>query len=202
MAVLVVLALVAGVVWLLVAQPWRGAAQPQPTVTEIGATDPSESPAPSTGPSATETPDPSASPSGTPGVAECSAEDVTVEALTDKDGYAADEQPQLRMRLTNTGAVPCTFNVGTNEQRFTISSGSDIWWTSTDCQSESAEMIVTLAAEQVVETAEPVIWDRTRSSPSTCDGDRPRAGGGGASYHLTVEIGGVKSSASRQFQLY
>ncbi len=50
-------------------------------------------------PSASATPDPSATPTAKP----CVARDITVEALTDQDTYAAGQNPQLSIRLTNNG---------------------------------------------------------------------------------------------------
>jgi hypothetical protein len=64
-------------------------------------------------------------------------------------------------------------------------------------------MVVLLAAGQTVASAAPLIWDRTRSAVGTCaDADRPRAPGGGSSYHLAVEIGGIASTDSAQLLLY
>jgi len=126
-----------------------------------------------------------------------------VEALSDADTYAAGQNPQLSIRLTNEGEVDCTLNVGTTTQVFAVTSGDDVWWRSTDCQSEPSDMIATIAAGQSVSSATPVVWDRTRSSVSTCDaGNRPVAPGGGASYHVTVEIGGIPAVASKQILLY
>ena len=95
-------------------------------------------------------------------------------------------------------------NVGTATQVFTITSGSDTWWRSTDCQSEPSDMVVLLAAGQTVSSATPLVWDRTRSAVGTCaaDANRPKAPGGGASYHLAVEIGGIPSAQTRQLLLY
>ena len=132
----------------------------------------------------------------------CVARAITVEPVTDAATYAAGQNPQLSIRLTNTGGVDCTLNVGTSTQAFTITSGNDTWWRSTDCQTEPSDMIVTLAAGQTVASAVPVVWDRTRSSVSSCgDANRPVAPGGGASYHLDVEVGGIVSSQSAQFIL-
>ena len=82
-------------------------------------------------------------------------------------------------------------------------SGDDVWWRSTDCQSEPSDMIVLIGAGQTVSSATPLTWDRTRSAVGTCtDGSRPHAPGGGASYHLSVEIGGISSTEPQQFLLY
>ncbi len=186
------------VVWILIAQPWRGSADAAPTPAAT-----TSIPTPTPTPTLTTTPTPTPDPTATPTIASCAPGAVTVEPVTDLEGYASGENPLLSIRLTNTAAIPCVINVGTSSQKFTISSGNDVWWRSTDCQTEPSDMIVTLTAGQTVESAAPLTWDRTRSNVSTCDsGDRDRAPGGGASYHLSVEIGGIPSESSTQFQLY
>lgn len=194
------------IVWLFVAQPWSGASvaavKPTPSAS---ASSPAATPTPT--PTVTEEPaappvdaEPTAPAIGT--AKPCVAADVTVLAMTDAETYSAAQTPLLSISLTNNGTKDCTINVGTTSQKFTIMSGNDTWWRSTDCQTEPSDMIVTLAAGQTVTSATPLTWDRTRSSVSTCaDTDRPRAAGGGASYHLTVEIGGIPSDGSRQFFL-
>lgn len=213
LVVLLAIIAVVAVIWLLIAQPWRGAAtegapQSAASPTSEAATDlpvPSEDAGASATPAATPAASsaaPSPEASATPAAAPCVARDLAVEAVTDQDSYATGQNPQLSIRLTNNGE-DCTLNVGTSGQAFTITSGSDVWWRSTDCQSEPSDMIVLLAAGQTVESASPLEWDRTRSSVSTCgDEDRPRAPGGGASYHVSVEIGGVASTDTRQIFLY
>jgi len=123
---------------------------------------------------------------------------VTVTAVTDRDSYGGDQDPQLTIRLENEGDTACAMNVGTAAQAFTISSGTDVWWRSTDCQSEPSDQIVQLEPGQSVSSVEPLVWDRTRSSVSTCDGDRPRALAG--YYNLVVTVGGIDSE-ERQFRL-
>ncbi|WP_254359489.1 hypothetical protein [Microbacterium hominis] len=204
LALLILLLLVAALVWALIAQPWRGLASepqepsgvsstpsetvaiPAPGSTSVAAEaeadgdadeDAAESDAtPSAEPDAAATPSPTASTA--PQAAPCRPREVTVEALTDKDSYAAGENPQLSIRLTNTGSEDCTLNVGTATQVFEISSGSDVWWRSTDCQTEPSDMVVLLAAGQTVTSAAPLVWDRTRSSVDSCgDAARQRAAG-------------------------
>ena len=189
-------------VWLLVAQPWEGqAAEAEP---------PAAVQTPEPEPAASDDPDASAEGDGDaegsieaePEIGPCEAGVMLVEPVTDAETYASGALPQLSIRLSNTGAVDCTMNVGSTTQVFTISSGADVWWRSTDCQTEPSDMEVTLAAGQSVTTATPLVWNRTRSSAATCDQeDRPRAPAGGASYHLTVEIGGVPGTRTAQIML-
>jgi len=202
------LVVVALVVWLLVAQPWSG------TAAESSA--PSQTPATSSEPAATDLPVPGGETAeatetrvpttpqegATTTAKPCNTGDVTVEGVTDAETYAPGQNPQFSIRLTNRSAVDCTLNVGTSTQSFTVKSGDDTWWRSTDCQTEPSDMIVLLAAGQSVASAAPLTWDRTRSSVDSCgSSDRPVAGGGGATYLLSVSIGGVDSMQATQFFL-
>lgn len=208
-------------IWLFLTQPWAdAAAEPlsTPTSTAVEETptseatvsetpspelkEPSPEPTEETSPESAEepSPEPTEEPTKAP---PCRAVNIKVEAVTDADSYAAGELPELSISLTNTGSENCTLDVGSATQTFTVSSGTDVWWRSTDCQENPSSMVVMLAAGQTVPSATPVVWDRTRSSVDTCDQEnRPRAPGGGASYHVAVSIGGFNSVATRQILLY
>jgi len=200
-ALIVFVAFIVTAVWLLVARPWASAtdATPSPTPTV------SSTPPATTDPTAAESPAPEPEPSSeeTPGIVACEAQDVEVSAVTDADTYPAGVLPQLSISLTNRGAADCAIDVGSTTQVLTVSSGSDVWWRSTDCQENPSSMIATLAAGATVTSKVPVTWDRTRSSVESCaQENRPRAPGGGASYHVAVEIGGFKGATTKQILLY
>lgn len=183
--------------WLLIAQPWAaGGTAPKPSAS------PSETPTTPPTPG-TESPTPGPSSEQTPAIVACEAKDVEVTAVTDAETYAAGVLPQLSISLTNKSTQDCTIDVGSTTQVFTVSSGSDVWWRSTDCQENPSSMIATLTAGTTVTSKDPVTWDRTRSSVETCDQEnRQRAPGGGASYHVEVSIGGFTSPTSTQILLY
>lgn len=189
------------VVWFVAAPPWRVAPTAAPTSSPSSPAPPTSSTASVASPTATAAPTATPTPSVPAGPVECTAGSITVEALSDKAEYVQGENPQLSIRLTNTSSTPCTMNVGTSAQSFTVTSGTDVWWRSTDCQSEPSDLEVTLAAGQVVTSAAPLTWDRTRSSVSSCDGERPYAPGGGATYHLSTSIGGIPSTGTASFVL-
>lgn len=225
-SILLILAAVA----LLILQPWNAAAEkdPAPTKTTASPTPtaivPSveqtpgegggsgEQPAPPAEEAPVEAPPEEAPVEETP-VAEapvapaepvtCGPLDVRVDAVTDKTEYGSEDLPQLSLSLTNLSGVDCTLDVGTAVQSFTVTSGSDTWWRSTDCQANPTNQLATLPAGQTVTSQAPLVWDRTRSAVETCgDETRPRASGGGASYHLTVSLGGIESRGTAQFMLY
>lgn len=203
MLVLIVLLVIAGGVALAVWQPWREfsapAASPSASAPAPSPSGSSTSPAatPSSSPSATATaaPAPSASAST---IAVCTSGDIVVTAVTDKSSYGGDEKPQLSIGLVNNGDAACVMNVGTATQSFTIASGTDTWWRSTDCQTEPSDQIVQLEPGQSVTSVTPLTWDRTRSSVGSCEGDRPNALPG--YYNMTVSIGGIDSEPA-QFRL-
>ncbi|WP_288871951.1 hypothetical protein [uncultured Microbacterium sp.] len=196
--ILVVAAIGVGA-WLLIARPWAAAdtTTPQPSS--------SSSQTPTAPATDTTSPSPSATPSGeqTPAVVACEAKDIEVTAVTDAESYPSGAMPKLSISLTNKGAKDCTMDVGSTTQVFTVSSGADVWWRSTDCQENPSSMIATLKAGTTVTSKDPVVWDRTRSSVETCDQEnRQRAPGGGASYHVEVSIGGFPSLSTAQILLY
>lgn len=190
------IAAISGGVWLALAQPWSSASD-APTASATPASTVTESTE-----SASASPSPSPDDTETPGVVACEAGDIAVVAQTDADTYGSGELPELSISLTNNGARDCTMNVGSSTQKYVVTSGSDIWWRSTDCQTEPSDMIVTLEAGTTVTSATPVVWDRTRSSVDTCEDEhRPQAPGGGSSYHVSVEIGGFEGASTKQIIL-
>lgn len=187
--------------WLLIARPWAAADTATPRPSSSASTSPST--IPSTDPGDAESPSPDASAEQTPAIVACEAKDIEVSAVTDSDSYAPGVLPKLSISLTNKGATDCTIDVGSTTQVFTISSGADEWWRSTDCQENPSSMIATLTAGTTVTSKDPVTWDRTRSSVETCaQENRQRAPGGGASYHVQVSIGGFTSLSTAQILLY
>lgn len=133
--------------------------------------------------------------------APCNAANVVVEAVTDNTQYAAGVQPMISMSILNNGAVACVMSVGTDLQKYEITSGAETYWRSTDCQAEKTPQTVVLEPG-VKQSTTPIPWDRTRSDPSTCTTDRPAVTADGASYHLTVSLGDIRSEKTAQFLLY
>jgi len=135
--------------------------------------------------------------------AACDPASITVEALTDKSSYNPGELPQLTLSVLNNGTNTCVINAGTAAQVFTITSGKDTYWTSTDCQTEPADADVTLKPGIAISSSVPIAWDRTRSAVDTCAAStRTAAPAGGASYFLNVTVDGIAAASPKQILLY
>jgi hypothetical protein len=175
---------------LIIVRP--GQATPEPVVTETAVAKP--------------TPTVVASPTPTPTVdvtdyKECTIKNLVVNPVVDSVDYPAGVNPNISLTIQNTGSTACFYNVGTSQQVLTITSGAETYWMSTDCQTESSDTVAILEPGVVYPSA-PVVWERVRSSPDTCGGDRPLVPAGGASYYLTAKVGDVTSKTSSQFLLY
>ncbi len=133
--------------------------------------------------------------------AACKPANITVEAITDKTSYGAEEMPQLSVSITNTGPNACKLDAGTKAQVFTITSGTEVYWKSTDCQTGAVDAEVLLQPGKTVKSQTPIGWDRTRSDPATCSAKRALVPAGGASYHLATSVDGIASQATKQFIL-
>lgn len=190
---LVILGLVAVVVVvvLIIVRPGAGNADAAKTPAPSTATTPKTSSPPST-----VIPTDATTVEGAP----CKPANVTVEALTDSTSYAADQHPLLSLSLTNTGSKSCTIDAGTATQVYTITSGTEQYWISTDCQTKPVNTEILLAPNKTV-TSTPITWDRTRSDKSTCKETRSQVPAGGASYHLQTSVSGIASKATKQFSL-
>ena len=177
------------VIVLIVVQP-RGGDQPAPA---SSASEQPEADAPADEPAAEE-PEPTATSSS--GAALCNPASVALAAVTDMEAYGPESFPQLSFSLTNETTVECAVSAGSDVLEYRITSGDDLIWSSTDCQTDPQ------AAEAVLEpgvplTSAPLGWDRTRSTPDTCDAERPAAIADGASYDLTVVLGELQSEPTR-----
>jgi hypothetical protein len=142
---------------------------------------------------------PSATPTATapPPTPTCDQNLVTVSASTDKPRYADGENPLLTLKVTNGGTVPCEVNIGTSQMEFLVTSGSDRIFSSKDCQTDSEDLIKTLAPGQSETANFP--WPRNRSVQG-CTAVAAKPGAGGAYYVFTAKLG-PKVSPKAVFQL-
>ena len=177
------------VVILIVARPGSGSGSPSPN--------PSNSANPSDNPSDEPTDEDASGDPSEP----CDPSVIVLEPITDADSYAAGVQPMLSMSITNTGAAPCTFDVGTGAQLYSIVSGTDPIWNSKDCQSVAdLDPAGARARQGAVDDAVPVgPHPLIRRAPAPSE--RPPVVAGGATYRLSVELGEVESDGDKPFIL-
>ncbi len=133
----------------------------------------------------------------------CDPSRIAITASTDKQQYAAGDEVQIALTLTNNSSKDCVMAVGTDQQVFTIGSpsGDDVetYWASTDCQSSPTSQNQVLKAGVPISTPW-ITWDRHRSTPGNC-GQGPVVGGGGATFEVQAKIGSLTSDWTK-FYLY
>lgn len=153
-------------------------------------------------PTPTASPTPTTSTSTDPGLSApaCADSQLELVAVTDKARYNAGETPFVSMTITNTGAAACSIALGSEVEQYVITSGKEQYWSSQNCQTDAAAIDVVLEPG-IARSTTPIAWDRTRS-PEGCTGAGSPAPAGGASYHLTVTLGDLKSETTKQFLLF
>ncbi len=130
----------------------------------------------------------------------CDPARLVIEPVVDLASYQAGQQPQLSVQITNTGSAACTLAVEADQLVFSIVSGTDPIWTSTDCLTTPAFEVELQPGDPIGNA--PIAWDRTRSSADTCTTSRPEVVAGGATYRLSVMLGTVESEIDAPFLLY
>jgi hypothetical protein len=131
----------------------------------------------------------------------CVPADIAITPQTDTTTYPAGSLPQLSFSLTNKSGAACSLDVGTATQSYTVTSGSETYWVSTDCQTGASNTPTVISAGATLSST-PISWDRTRSATDTCSTEnRTPVPAGGASYHLGVGVGGFTSAGTTQFIL-
>jgi len=192
------LAVVIAVV-LIIVRPGSAAPAPTPTPTFTAATK-----VPTAVPTAT--PTPTATTIDVSKLPACDAASMEVKAFVDgttAQNYGASAKPALTLSVTNNGSAECYFNVGTDSQVFTITSGSETYWKSSDCQTGATQTLAIFKPGQTL-TSNPISWNRVLSTSragGTCDAKSPAAPAKGASYFLSTTVGGVDSSNRAQIIL-
>lgn len=130
----------------------------------------------------------------------CKDSNIQVIAVTDATSYASGVDPMLSLTITNTGASKCSFKDGSDVQKYVITSGTDLIWSSADCQTNAVANTSVLQPGKTVKST-PFAWKRVRSNASDCTATNPpQVIANGASYHLTVTVNGVTSSAANSPQ--
>jgi hypothetical protein len=111
-------------------------------------------------------------------------------AKADKQAYAAGQHPVLTIGIANKGRVACTRDVGQPAREIRVASGADRVWSSDDCSTGGASMVVTLQPGAAPMTFS-VTWSRKRSVPG-CRAGQPNAAAG--TYRVTGRFGDLTST--------
>jgi len=144
-----------------------------------------------------------------PGTVKVTAEIGDANGEVDFD-FNPTELPHMWYTITNNSGVDCKFNVGSAVTFFEITSGSELIWTSRDCdRSADVNEIGVLEAGATL-ASPPMPWEKVRSSDTGCGAGQRDVITGGASYFLSVEVNGVfseedavePSDSDPQFLLY
>ena len=141
--------------------------------------------APSAGPSGS--PLPSASPSSTP----CAPPALTATATTERDDYPVGGRPVLLLTVKNTGATPCTRDLGQGAVELMVVSGTDRIFSSDDCAPGGPAKPVVLAPGE--ESVTRLTWAGRRSQPG-CSGDKAAAQAG--TYRVNARLGDLQVPGS------
>lgn len=137
----------------------------------------------------------------------CKSEDIQLTARVtdasnaDKSAFDSGINPFFSYTITNTGGSDCTFDVGTAGTYYRVTSGSETIWTSENCDRTGLTKTAMTLKPNTPVPANSGEWYRVRSSSSGCGAEQTPVTAGGASYHLSVEVAGVKSKDTVQFVL-
>lgn len=144
---------------------------------------------------------------GNSAIAACATDSILLEAIVgdaggnSKSAFDTGVNPFFGYKVTNVGAKDCTFDVGGKGTFFRVTSGSETIWTSENCDRTAlVSTVVTLKPNEPMASAMSD-WYRVKSSSTGCGADQAPVTAGGASYHLSVEVGGVVSKETSQFIL-
>ncbi len=125
---------------------------------------------------------------------------VTDKTLTAaRQSFGSTETPYFGFSLKNIGAVDCSFNVGSAQQFLTVTSGSEVYWSSKDCdRSATFDKTMVIKVGQSL-NSQPTSWDRVRSSTTGCNAASGQTAvpAGGATFHLSVSVAGVLSDKTQ-----
>ena len=145
---------------------------------------------PAASPTPRHTPTPTATSNSKPaGITACRKQDLQVTAATDAAAYPSGALPRLSAVVRNASSRPCRFRTAPAQRVWTIVSGHDQVWTSTDCTISGVKSKTKLRAGHTIAYA--LVWNRHRSGKG-CPTQTPAATAG--TYQLRVSVNGVAAA--------
>ncbi|CAB4606994.1 unannotated protein [freshwater metagenome] len=139
--------------------------------------------------------------------AACTTESILLEPVVadagggTKAAFDTGINPFFGYKITNIGTKDCTIDLGAKDTYFRVTSGTETIWDSANCDRTAlVSNVVTLKPNETMSSAMSD-WYRVKSSSTGCGADQTPVKAGGASYHLSVEVGGAVSKETSQFVL-
>ncbi len=121
----------------------------------------------------------------------CTAEQISLVAISDATSYSVGGTARVGMRITNTGTADCTMDAGSAALELTVVSGEDRIWSSDDCQESAQSVPTTVAPGDDGALESNVEWALVRSAEGCATG-LPEVKPG--TYQLVARAGDLTSS--------
>jgi hypothetical protein len=150
---------------------------------------------------------PAASGTGVVTESACDINQITlVPLVVDSSGanqsaFDSGINPFFGYSITNNSDKECIFDLGVKETYFKVTSGEETIWNSVDCDRTGLTTAASNLKAGETKTSAFSDWFRVKSSSSGCGAEQEPVTAGGASYHLSVEVGGAISKQTTQFVL-
>ena len=120
---------------------------------------------------------------------------VGTAASEDQAAFAKTAKPYIWFTIENTTASACKFDYVAGATFFTVTSGAETIWTNKDCATfaQGQDAVIDLQPGTAQASA-PILWPRSRSSQSTgCEPTGNVAAAPGA-YHLVATVSNIHSA--------
>lgn len=150
---------------------------------------------------------PAASGAGAVAEGACDPKDITLVAKVmdnqsvERPAFDSGINPFFGYDITNIGSKDCMVDLGAKETYFRVTSGDETIWNSVDCDRSGLMTAPVTLEAGATRFSTPSEWYRVSSSSTGCGAEQTPVVTGGASYHLTVEVGGLISKKTSQFIL-
>ena len=116
----------------------------------------------------------------TPPAVPCVPSVLGVAAQTSAKTFKVGDQPELEVRISNTGEAPCVANLSDGQIELVVYNGESRVWGSHDCKVQPGDSPTTLAPRQSARRS--IRWTGLSSQPH-CAGGRQRVGAGNYTLH-------------------
>jgi hypothetical protein len=150
---------------------------------------------------------PAASGAGAVAEGACDPKDITLIAKVmdnqsvERAAFDSGINPFFGYDIANIGSKDCMVDLGAKETYFRVTSGDETIWNSVDCDRSGLMTAPVTLKAGATRFSTPGEWYRVSSSSTGCGAEQTPVVTGGASYHLTVEVGGQISKKTSQFIL-